>query len=83
MKITVKGSKLIEKLQAQRDRAGATIKSRCGYPHALAIPAQVESAAMPLPAGARIVAARQIEFFSPIVGGTTAPGRKFICAGCR
>lgn len=46
--------------QTQRDRAGATIKPRCGYPHALAIPAQVESAAMPLPAGARIVALSDI-----------------------
>ena len=42
--------------ETRRARGGATIQPRCGYPHALAIPARIEAAQAPLPPGARIVA---------------------------
>ena len=50
--------KVVRKLQ--RAHAETTIRPRCGYPHALAIPTQVERTQMPLPAGARIVALSDI-----------------------
>lgn len=50
--------KVVRKLQ--RAHAETTIRPRCGYPHALLIPTQVERTQMPLPAGARIVALSDI-----------------------
>lgn len=46
--------------QAQPARPDATIKPRCGYPHALTIPARIEMAETALPPGARIVALSDI-----------------------
>lgn len=46
--------------ETRRARGGATIEPRCGYPHALAIPARIEAAQAPLPPGARIVALSDI-----------------------
>lgn len=41
-------------------RDGALIRPRCGYPHALAIPARIAAGEAPLPAGTRIIAVSDI-----------------------
>lgn len=41
-------------------RDGTLIRPRCGYPHALAIPARIAGGETPLPAGARIIAVSDI-----------------------
>lgn len=41
-------------------RDGAVIRPRCGYPHALAIPAQIAAGETPLHAGTRIIAVSDV-----------------------
>lgn len=50
--------KLVRKHLPARD--GAVIRPRCGYPHALAIPARIAAGETALPAGARIIAVSDI-----------------------
>lgn len=52
------GGKVVRTTQPARD--GAVIQPRCGYPHALAIPARLEAGETPLPTGARIIAVSDI-----------------------
>lgn len=52
------GGKVVRTTQPARD--GAVIQPRCGYPHALAIPARLEAGETPLPAGTRIIAVSDI-----------------------
>lgn len=50
--------KLVRSTLPARD--GAVIRTRCGYPHALAIPARIAAGEATLPAGARIIAVSDI-----------------------
>nr|WP_028838734.1 metallophosphoesterase [Thermomonas fusca] len=52
------GGKVVRSRLPARD--GAVVKPRCGYPHAVAIPARIDAGEMPLPAGARIIAVSDI-----------------------